>query len=153
MGTIQQKTSTIQRNPALDVIRIVALLLVVTTHFFFNQGYFGHYPLEGKAMFVATVFGMFSRICVPLFLIISGYLLCHKKVERKYYSRIIKIISIYLLAALACLATKQYLSHTPIDFVKWLQQILNFTASYGWYINMYIGPFLLIPFLNLKVQL
>ena len=63
-----------KRSPAADIIRIFAFFCVVSVHFFLNSKFYD-YPTEGKTMLVMTICRSFFMICVPLFLLLSGYLL------------------------------------------------------------------------------
>lgn len=136
-----------QRNPAMDIIRCFALLCVVGIHFFRNND-FNSITVVGLPMAAMIMIRNFSMVCVPLFLMLSGYLLKDRKPCKKYYSRIIYILGIYLLACLACGSYKMLFQ--DLSPVEAFFGIFDYeTASYGWYIEMYIGLFLLIPFLNM----
>ena len=79
-----------KRNPAADIIRILAFFLVVSVHFFLNNGFYS-YIVEGKRMYIMTLMRSFCIICVPLFLTLSGYLLRRKQLEKNYYKRINRV--------------------------------------------------------------
>ncbi len=51
------------RNPSFDVIRIFALFLVVSVHFFLHIGYY-YTPIAGEKLFVMTVIRSFAKACV-----------------------------------------------------------------------------------------
>ena len=138
-----------KRNPAADIIRILALFLVVSVHFFLNNGFYSH-TVEGKRMYVMTLMRSFFIICVPLFLTLSGYLLRRKQLEKSYYKRISKIIITYVLASLLCVVYSIVFLEQDLTIKSIILNILNFKAApYSWYIEMYLGLFLLIPFLNM----
>ena len=137
-----------KRNSSLDITRIVALFSVVSVHFFLNTGFY-KYTVTGKRMLVMTIMRTACMICVPLFLTLTGYLMSRKTLSKKYYGGIVKTLGMYLLASAACIVFRVFWAKAafPGDLF-W--GILNFkTAAYGGYIEMYIGLFLLIPFLNL----
>ncbi len=137
------------RNPAMDVIRCFALFTVVSVHFFLNSGFYNT-VVNCPRMYIMVALRMFFMICVPLFLMLSGYLLKNKKPNKKYYSKLFYTIGIYVLASLACGAYTFIQSPETFSFMGTVWGILNFsTAEYGWYVEMYIGLFLLIPFLNM----
>lgn len=141
-----------KRNSALDIVRIVALLSVVCIHFFLNTGYYNE-PMLGKEMLVLTVLRTAFAPCVPLFMMLSGYLLNNKRLSAKYYLGIVKILGVYVLASIACIIYKAVEHGERYTLGKAILGILNFTgANYAWYIEMYIGLFLLIPFLNLAYR-
>lgn len=138
-----------KRNSALDITRIAALFCVISVHFFLNNGFYSE-PMFGGKMFVMTAMRTGFMVCVPLFLMLTGYLMNKKTLSAKYYRGIIKTIGIYLLASLACIIYKITVLGWKLSPDLTLWGVLNFkTATYSWYIEMYIGLFLLIPFLNL----
>jgi len=138
-----------KRNSALDITRIVAMLSVISIHFFLNTGFYNE-PMLGKKMLVLTVFRTAFTVCVPLFIVLSGYLLNKKVLSGRYYLGIVRIVGIYILASAACMIYKSVIHGDEYTIKSFLFGILDFTgANYSWYIEMYIGLFLLIPFLNL----
>lgn len=87
-------------------------------------------------------------VCVPLFIMLTGFLMCQKELNKKYYKGIIKTLWTYLLAAVFVLLVQKYYFKYEIDF----DSIFDITGIHiwnSWYVEMYIGLFLLIPFLNL----
>ena len=53
-------------------------------------------------------------------------------------------------ASLACMIFKAVHNNEPLSLKSFILGTLDFTgANYSWYIEMYIGLFLLVPFLNL----
>ena len=97
-----------------------------------------------------TILRSFFIICVPLFLMLSGYLLRRKQLEKKYYGRIGKIYLTYVLASLLCILYCVVFQKQEITIKDVVLKILSFSgAPYSWYIEMYLGLFLLIPFLNI----
>lgn len=146
-------TNASSRNPALDVLRYFALFCVVGVHFFANSGLYG-VPVMGKSMYLMTLLRSFFMICVPLFLMLSGYLMKNKKPTRQYFLGISKVLILYLLASLCTGAYHIYAAKTfwgeTVSLWKEFLGLFSFsTAPYGWYIGMYIGLYLLIPYLNI----
>jgi len=137
------------RDFSLDVIRCLAIFLVISVHFFLNSGYYD-VPVYGKTMFVLTVIRSNCMICVPLFLLLSGYLMGGKTVSKKYYLGIKRVLAIYLLASIFALIYKQAYLGQEYTLKSGILSILDFSAAdYSWYVEMYIGLFLMIPFLNI----
>lgn len=136
----------------MDVIRCFAMFTIAANHFYSYCGYLTH-PIEGPVMYAMTIFHQVFLVTIPIFLMLSGYLMIHRKPERRYYAKLGKTLCIYVLASLCCMVyhTVSYRlqGRTPTSVLFQLISIFSYTtAPYGWYINMYIGLFLLIPFLN-----
>lgn len=137
------------RNAAMDIIRIVAAFTVLSVHFFLHNGFYSQ-TVEGAPMYIMVLMRTLFSVCVPLFMILTGYLMSHKTLSRKYYSGISKTLIIFVLATLACMIFKAIHDNESFTLKSFILGTLDFTgANYSWYIEMYIGLFLLIPFLNL----
>lgn len=139
----------LERYSGLDLIRAFAILFVLSVHFFLNTNFYTT-PLIGKSLYFQTFLRMSFLICVPLFLILTGYLQSKKTLSYKYYKNLIPIIVIYLFYSTLSIIYKIFILDEHMGVKEIIASILNFTADgYSWYVNMYIGLFLLIPFLNI----
>lgn len=143
MQTTELKTLK-QRNYSIDLIKIVASCLVIIVHFFLNTNYY-NLSLKGGEMFLFTCIRNFAMCCVPLFLLATGYLMCGKELKKGYYFGICRTILIFLIAEIGCCLFDSIVT----DNVSFFKQILRIgSIHYSWYIDMYIGLFIIIPFLN-----
>lgn len=89
-------------------------------------------------------------VCVPLFIITTGYLMANKKLNKKYYLGIIKIIGLYLICAIIVGMYKVIYLEENLSFFQIVHKVISFDIiDYDWYVEMYIGLFMLIPFLNI----
>ncbi len=137
------------RNSTLDIVRIASVLLVMMVHFFLHTGFYSE-PMVGGKMFLMCFMRTFFSTCVPMFLMLSGYLMSKKTVSKKHYSGISKTLITYVVAGIACVVYKAIHYHTQFEFKTLILSFFDFTAAnYAWYVEMYIGLFLLVPFLNL----
>ncbi len=138
-----------ERNYSLDIIRIVATFFVVAVHFFLHTGFYAQ-PVDGKRMFLMVCMRTLFMTCVPLFIILTGYLMNKKKISWKYYWGITKVLVMYVLATLGCMIFKDIYLDQPLTLKTFVTSLINFHgANYSWYIQMYIGLYIVIPFLNL----
>ena len=157
----EEKFSTIKENInktinhkknrilGLDIIRSIAVLLVFVTHSIAYKGVINENLLSLKWT-LYMILRFLAMTCVPLFLLLTGYLNSKKEISKKYYKGIIPILFSYIgISILEIVGTSIY-TKTSIDLKSSIIKILNFTANgYAWYVEMYIGLFLLIPFLNI----
>ena len=142
-------TNTLKnRDSSLDLIRIEASFFLVAYHFFLYAGFY-RTDLSGPS--ALPVYGLYHivSICIPLFMLLTGYLMNQKKLSLSYYAGISRTLVTYVLASILTLVFRRLQGeHIPLPW--FLLNILNFSGSpYSWYIEMYIGLFLLIPFLNM----
>ncbi len=139
----------IYRNTGLDVIRCVALFCVVALHFFVNTGFYKE-TVAGSNMLIMTIMRNSFLICVPLFMMLTGYLIRSKDISIKYYIKLVRVLFIYVIASLLCVLFKIFILNTELSVWEVIGGMFSFkNAPYSWYIEMYIGMFLIIPFLNI----
>lgn len=138
-----------KRNTGLDLIRTFAIFFVVGVHFFLHTNFY-KVPVSGKNMIVQVALRWFFTMCVPLFIMLTGYLQSEKKPEKKYFKKIIPILGIYVFYSVLSILMRTFYLKEDKSIPMWIGEILIFSADkYSWYINMYMGLFLLTPFLNM----
>lgn len=138
----------LKRNINIDMVKVVASLCVVCVHFFLNSGFYDT-ELHGFSGLGATFLRTLFMVCVPLFLISTGYIMLNKQISKKYYVGVLRTLTIYIVASLICLIWRIVYFGQDIGLQTGILMILDYSAcSYSWYIEMYLGLFLLIPFLN-----
>lgn len=83
----------LKRDITLDAIRVFAVFSVISVHYFLHSGFYNT-PVMGTRMFIMITFRQFFMICVPLFMILTGYLMSQKVLNKKYYCGIKKTLYI-----------------------------------------------------------
>ena len=142
-------SGTKERQFGPDVARCMAAVLVLCVHFFLNTG-FSAAPLTGGWMTLSVMVRSACMPCVPLFLMLTGYLEGGKNWKRGHLRKLVPVLVTYLLCAVACLGFKVFCLHQSLTLKNCIGQILSFSAApYGWYVGMYIGLFLLSPIFDL----
>ncbi len=138
-----------KRNLNCDVLRIFAFILVILVHSLININFYGA-SNRGLTMLLLNLVRPIFMTCVPLFLILSGFLTKEPEFNKAYVLKLGKILFTYFLCAIVCLVCLHFLEHRELLLLRYyVFSILSFHAApYGWYVDMYIGLYLLIPFLN-----
>lgn len=138
-----------ERSAELDLIRTLAILFVIAGHFFINTP--AHAAIfEGTSMFLQGMGRTLFMINVPLFLLLTGYLNLNKTINRKYYKGMIAVLVGYVFISVVTILVRDLYLHEHHSIIQWLLKITDFSAiNYAWYIEMWIGLFLLTPFLNI----
>lgn len=138
-----------ERNYNLDIIRTAAILFVLTVHFYDNSGFPGE-SLSGISDMLMLMGWLITHSCVPLFLMLSGWLCCGKKLSPTYYLGLVRILLLYLICSAACLVFRALWLGEELGLRYVFGSLVNFYAcGYAWYVMLYFGLFLMIPFLNL----
>jgi surface polysaccharide O-acyltransferase-like enzyme len=140
-----------QRASGIDLIKVLAIVSVIAGHFLLNTQYYA-VDIDTPGMYFQTFLKWLVYTAVPLFVICTGYLNTKAEISGKHYKKLLRIVITYLFISVLCILYKQLVLNYGLT---WRQVVLSFTSftadSYAWYVNMYIGLFLLIPFVNLAL--
>lgn len=143
-----------ERNYSIDYVKLIACISVVAVHFRLNL--IELIPLDTfgptTSLSMAIIYQIFIT-CVPLFLISTGFLTYGKSYNISYYKKIVKFFSLYVLCSLVTyfMLNQFFGKMLPIlDIVKAIE--FYKLIPYSWYIEMYLGFALLIPFLSLLME-
>ncbi len=138
-----------KRVLGLDLVRILALCLLLWLHFFLRNGFYSQ-----KVGSLPMTFAVAGRItfmcCIPLFLMLTGYLKCRKEWKKGYYRSLLPILISWVIISGICLIYKLFVAKEQMTVYEWVVEFFNFgVANYSWYIEMYIGLLLFSPILNM----
>ncbi len=136
------------RSAGLDIIRTLAIVFVVGSHFFLHTSFNGAVFSGGEMFFLGVLQTLFlTNVC--LFMMLTGYLNINKTPCRKYYKGALRVLGSYLFFSLLIIAFRKYWLGETFSWLQWTKKVLDYSAiPYAWYIEMWIGLFLLTPFLN-----
>lgn len=133
----------------LDFVRAVAALFIVFSHFFDNTGLYEFdtaFPIKLASIGLRMIVGT----CVAMFIMLTGYLCSEKKLSARYYLGFLRIYEIYLISSLFTFLARIFILRQPTSLAYMVGSVVNFySIDYAWYLLMYMGLFLMIPFLNL----
>ena len=142
------------RQPELDVIRIFAFFTLISTHFFLNTGFYNEQPGGYPTYWIALALMTLTAVTMPLFMLLTGYLLSEKPRSTKWFLGLKRVLVIYVICCLVTVLVRHCLEaeyRPSLPGIFW--SLLDFSVNpYSWYIEMYIGLYLLSPFLNILHQ-
>ena len=137
-----------------DILRTIAIGLVMLTHLInYNSNYFLHTDIRSPTWTV-TVFIRFTVIlCVPIFLLLTGYFLSTRKPDRKHFTSIITVmVSWFILSVITNIAEWYLFAPTAISIPRAILNIFSFSYGYTWYVEMYLCLFLVLPYINIALD-
>ncbi len=133
-----------QRETGGDIARTLAVILVPVIHFFGLTGYY-ETPFT-KHMIFPTFIRWFAVCSIPMFMIISGYFKINSKFDKKHYKTILTLLCTHIFIGFLRIISDYYCHGVNIDIDYIIQKIVFF--EYGWYVRLYIGMLLIMPFFN-----
>lgn len=146
-----------QRNISLDWIRFVACLLVILEHvaefYYVSPDWI---PNRTDNAFIVGIFNSISRASVPLFIMVSGYLLLPMKGKTTdfFRRRFTRILFPFILWSIVY--SIYFAIRSESSMGEWFRNMarLPFTyqAEHLWYVYMLIGLYLLTPIISPWLQ-
>lgn len=136
-----------QRNSGLDIIRTGAICAIMLIHMI---GHTGVMTVDVRTVsWTGYVFLRYAvRAGVPLFLLLTGYLQSSRQFNKKHYVSIIPVLISYFVISLINVIGEKFVVGNELSTYSTAVSIFDFEYGYAWYVEMYIGLFLIIPFLN-----
>lgn len=151
-----------RRSLSYDIIRIVALLMIVMVHVSAYIVIF--FPATDKIEWtIGNIFNGLSRAGVPMFVLLSGALLLNEDKPfdpRKFYKKnfltmLLLTIGWMIAYGLFYAVLLPLMEGKPIEMINFWSFILTFKGSeypHLWYMLMVLGMYLAIPLLRLFVK-
>ena len=139
---------TPNREVWIDWLRVTACFLVMLTHScepFYFGGSGTQILTASDAVWVAIV-NAIPRVCVPLFVVASSYLLfpLHQPTSEFFRKRALRVLIPFIIWTIIY----SLVQGEPVENFKALLQNFNYAAGHLWFIYMLIGLYLIMPMLS-----
>lgn len=146
----------VRRDETLDYLRAYAIALVVLVHAA-GPPLYGFNDVPRTLWWTANLYDSFARTCVPLFVMLSGYLLLDpsksESIGHFFKKRLTKVLVPYLFWSAVYLAWRTWFHHEPMTSRKVVTEFLNGTAYYHiLFLMILIGLYLSTPILRVFVR-
>lgn len=155
MDKVMENTqTTITNKPRynfIDVLRVIACFLVIVNH---TNSWIFLWMSPSPTWYASVTYFYISKVAVPIFIMISGYTMLDKVDSyKKVIQRVIRIILALYLFSLPYYLGQWQVGDRPYigvkDFIVSVFQYPQTTAF--WYMYMYIGMLIMLPFLQKMV--
>jgi len=141
-----------KRDSRIDIARLVAYACLIIVHYILRIGFYDRH-VDGIKWLLLCSIRYIGTCCIPLFLIITGYLVGDKPYKKGYYKKITHTLAIYVLVSVIFQLYYLHLEHESITMYSFFKKLLSYEGTpYSWYVELYIGLFLLSPFLSRMYQ-
>ena len=154
---------SMQRNGSLDLVRAMAAFCVVVNHVIEHVYSFNYDSItalttsDQKFCFALYILG---RMGVPLFLLLTGYLLLAKeydqaKIKHFYTHNFLQLLVVWEIWIIIYQVFICWFYEEPFDFSVYLLRALflkNARLGHTWYIPMIIGMYLFLPFVSVALN-
>lgn len=133
-----------ERNSALELLRIIAMFLIVLSHACYHSGFdYSTYEISFNKLFVQ--WGVLGNLGVDIYALISGYFLCKK--TKSYRSIIRLLLQVWFYSYVLFIICKFgfHFSYSAKDY--WRVFLPTIYKEY-WFFSVYFVLCLLSPYVN-----
>jgi len=143
-----------KRKSNLELLRCVAMMMVVVLHYLGKGGLLDGLEKEGLGSvgFAAWLLEAFCIVAVNVYMMISGYVLCNSSFK---LSRLLQLwfqVWLYSVAFGLIGAFTGIVEETAVDTHYFLTLLFPVTMGHYWFLTAYIFLYLLLPFVGLAVK-
>ena len=150
-----EKTSK-QKILFIEVIRIVACFLAMVNHttaLYLNPNVYA-YTTPPSSWFVSLIYFYICKMAIPLFVMITGYTLLDRQEDyKKHAQRLLRIILVLaLFSGLYYINNWMKGTGVSLNIIDYIRALYNGPQAWAyWYMYMYIGLLMMMPFLQKMV--
>lgn len=140
-----------QRQSNIELFRIVMMLGIIAHHFVVNSGSLGMMSptLEHGNDVYLWLFGMWGKIGINCFVLITGYFMCSSSFTWKKFIKLVCEIEFYKIFIYLGFMLSGRESITGTRLFQLLSPVTDLTTEF---ISGYLVMFLLVPFMNVLIQ-
>lgn len=133
-----------QRDMNFELLRIIAMLLIVALHYITHSGLEKRLELYSFNYIWIDAVKALAMISVNLYVLITGYYMIKSKMKIK---KVLYIWVLTLFYSIVMLVASMILGRKP-QLVIMIKSFLPFSAGIYWFVTAYIALYILIPFIN-----
>lgn len=136
------------RNINIDLVKFIGILFLIITHFFFNIGILSM-DINSNISYLCTFLYNFSFFQLPIFIIVTGYLMSEKKeYSINYFKKLIKIIISYIVITILVILIDCFVNNKDINLLVTIKDFILGNIGYSWYVLLYIQMYIMMPLIN-----
>lgn len=137
-----------KRNYGIDALRLAVMLFVAALHIIGIGGIITGAELLSPQFLTAQLLRIAMLCAVDCYALISGFVGWSKK------PRLSSVAMLWVRAVIYCIIITAFFSRSYVlDYKTLLNAVLPVTTSQYWYLTAYVGLFVLMPLLDLAVQI
>ena len=147
-----------QKHIFIEVLRIVACFFAMVNHSTFLYSYTNinmyAYTVPPRSWYISLIYYFLSKIAVPIFIMISGYTMLDRQDDYKKSAQRIGRVVLVLLVFSSIYYVNQWLNGTrvTIGIFDYLKSLYKSPQAWShWYLYMYLGLLIMMPFLQKMV--
>ncbi len=153
MGSTQEVAAG-KRNPAFELLRVVAMLMIINLHYNSHVGALLQLgvPANGVNIF-ANIMEAFCITGLNAYVLLSGYFLSRGKVKiSRLFSLICQVYFYTIMISVAMMIVGTYVLRQQNSMYKLVEYLFPISSEHYWYVTAYVIMYALAPVMNVGVE-
>ncbi|KLU69174.1 MAG: hypothetical protein RHS_4971 [Robinsoniella sp. RHS] len=138
-----------QKQINLELLRVISMLMIITLHFLGHGNILSTVPPYTPSYYFAWTLEGICYISVNCYILISGYFLVDSHFKLKKLFNLILQVFFYSIFIYIILCILGYIQFSPLNLLKAFTPTLS--GEY-WFFTVYIGMYILSPFINILIN-
>ena len=144
----------VKRQSNIELLRIVGMLMIISHHYVVNSGItenlsFSQHPVNAAFL---TLFGMWGKTGINVFILISGYFMCTSSLTLRRYCKIAFEWIFYHYVIYFIMLAAGYETFTPSRILYLIFSPFIYANGSGNFSSSFLIFYLFIPFLNIFIH-
>jgi len=133
----------------LELLRIVSMIMIITLHFLGHGGVLTSVRIFSPVYYFAWFFEGISYVAVNCYVLISGYFLVVSGFNLKKFLVILGQVFFYSVGIYFVLV---YIGQIEFNSKALVLSFLPVLSKQYWFVTIYIGMYIMSPFINLAIR-
>ena len=153
-GGEELKKPSKKRNANFELLRIVAMLMILLLHYNSHADVLLHLGVPaGRVQIFATILEGFCITGLNTYVFLSGYFLSQSKIKPSKIIQLICQVYFYtILISAAMMIVGIYAVHTDDSVFKTVQYLFPISSEHYWFVTAYIIMYVFAPIMNAAVN-
>ncbi|MGN1346873.1 MAG: acyltransferase [Eubacteriales bacterium] len=141
--------SNVSRVPGTDLLRIVTMLMILTSHFFVHGGILGKLKPGEPYFYICWIIEAFCYVMVNCYALITGYFQSRTEFRLK---KLLLLWGQILFLSAGIYLVLAWTGQISFDFADFSNAALPVTMQRYWFVTAYMILYALSPLLNFTIQ-
>ncbi len=134
-----------ERNASFEVLRVLAMVMVITLHALGHGGLLAQYDIGHAGYYIGWLIRSLCYVAVNCFVLITGYFMVNSDMK---LSRILKLIAQVWFYSVVCLLATKFVFKQPVGLKALICALFPLTGNQYWFATAYAVLLAVSPLLN-----
>lgn len=136
------------RKTNMELLRCLSMVMVVAIHLFTKTSVLWEVSVDSPAYYASWILYGLCMTSVNCFVLITGYFMVNAEFKCE---KLLRIYAQVLFYSIAIALIVKYVLHLELS-TGWLKAVLPITRREYWFATVYLGLYILSPFMNILIR-